>query len=198
MMQRTGTLKVNSAASREVNIRWHANGELKATKLPGTMVIMLAETAPGQDGFKWFKVSYGPNPDDIGWVREDVIDVQQSAPSPSPSPSPPVSDIDTQLLFETNTRVVRVFMDRGQLLINVYHKASNKNELSAVPATCMPAVDSQAPPWKSYMARQDDKVYLVRFIPRAQTELMIGNAMDGSVLEQESGFGSKGTAYTKL
>ncbi|MEM8809646.1 MAG: hypothetical protein AAGF01_26790 [Cyanobacteria bacterium P01_G01_bin.38] len=191
-IQRLGTLKVNgSDTTIPINIRWEPNGELKATRLHNTQVTVLGERPPDAQGHTWYKISYGNGPNDTGWVRNDVITLQQPI-----SPSEPDN---TQLYFETDARVVRVFIENNLLLMNLYNKSTQKNEARKITALRLPVVLSTqgetTSAWRTYVAHQDGLVYIVRYVPRAQTELIRSGALDGIVIDRENGFSAKGSAY---
>lgn len=192
-MERYGILTSNTAnPSTPVNVRYQPNGELKITLPTGTRVRILIEpAAPESSGYKWFQIQYGPAIGDAGWVREDVILLEP----PPPQPTPPPNEVNTYLYFETNSRLVRVFLERGQLWMNVYHKASNTTEVNAVPAARIPTLDGHRSPWRSYLAQGGTTLFVARCLPRAETQLIRANAIDGSNLGEESGFAATGSAY---
>ncbi|MEO0455766.1 MAG: hypothetical protein AAF152_04180 [Cyanobacteria bacterium P01_A01_bin.114] len=193
-IDRLGILKVNgSDTTVPINIRQEPNGKVKATRPQSTQVNVLAAKPPDAQGYKWYKISYGSGPNDAGWVRQDVISLQQPA-------APPAPDL-TQLYFETPSRVVRVFIDNNLLLMNLYNKSTKITELSQLTTLRLPVgisnSEETASAWRSYVAHKDGLVYIVRYVPLAQTELIRSGAIDGIVIDRENGFSSKGSAYTR-
>lgn len=200
-MARKGTLRTNTSSRTTVNIRFKPDGdEIKTERPSGTKVSVTAESAPDSRGHSWYKISYGDTANDVGWVRDDVITLEPlSSASPETSASP--LEANTRLYFETGERIIRVFEEDGQLRLNVYNKVSNKTHLNKVSAIRLPDVVSMPSgadiSWHSYVSRQDEKVYIVRFVPLRQTELIISHALNGEVFVRTLGFSSRGTAYTQ-
>jgi hypothetical protein len=197
-MERYGTLRSNTGnLNTPVNVRYQPSGEVKLSLPAGTRVKILIEpAAPDQSGFKWFQIQYGPGINDSGWVRGDVIVVDPPIPPlPTPTPTTPPIDANTYLFFETNTRLVRVFINRDQLCMNLYQKGSNTTELNAVPASRIPVLDLSNTQWYSYLAQWGTTTFVARCIPRAETELVLATAVDGSIIGRESGFAAKGIVY---
>ncbi len=194
--EQIGVLKTNNPNNQNVQINIRSgpslNNSVKLTKPAGTRVSILEENQPSGDRYSWYRIRYGDGTNDIGWVREDVINILQN---PNPSES------DTRLLFETQTRQLRIY-DGEQPYMNVYVKATNNTDLLRVPAVRIPKSDDYQP-WISYIAIKDNTVYQVRFIPLTQTrsgqaELIIGDANTGRISLQEKGFGIQGYEYTRL
>ncbi|MGF1677415.1 MAG: hypothetical protein ACFCUV_27555, partial [Rivularia sp. (in: cyanobacteria)] len=150
----------------------------------GDKVKILDQRKPAGDTRSWYKVKFGSQPDDIGWVREDVIELTYTNPSPA----------STQLLFATNSRTVRIYAEQGQIYMNVYDNRSEKTELYAVEAARLPQVDAQSK-WKSYVAIKDNSAYYVRFIPFGEVDFIINNASNGNIILREKGFRASGSEY---
>ncbi|MEO1403184.1 MAG: SH3 domain-containing protein [Cyanobacteria bacterium J06635_1] len=195
-IERLGSLKVNgNDTTIPIKIRWQPNGEqVKTTRPHHTQVTVLGEKPVDVQGYTWYKISYGSGPNDTGWVRNDVITLQ-----PPTAPSEPDN---TQLYFETDSRKVRVFIENNLLLMNVYNKSTQKNEATKITALRLPVVMSTqgetTSAWRTYIAHQDGLVYMVRYEPRARTELIRSGAVDGIVIDRESGFGGQGFAYERV
>lgn len=193
-MARAGTLKSNTRSRNTVNIRYEPDGEtIKTERAAGTRVRVTAETGL-RSGYRWYKVGYGSSVEDVGWVREDVIMLDSEASSP------PLEDY-TRLYFETRTQSIRIFLEAGTPRLNLYDKVSNKTLLSRANAIYLPravsAPTGSETSWRGYLAQQSGKVYIARFVPLQQTELIISQAAHGNVLSQERGFSSRGTEYTE-
>lgn len=183
-----GILKTNSNTISTVNIRSgpSLNNRVIHEGKKGDKVKILDQTKPAGDTRSWYKVKFGSQPDDIGWVREDVIEVTYTNPSPA----------STQLLFATNSRTVRIYAEEGQIYMNVYDNRSEKTELYAVEAARLPQVDAQSK-WKSYVAIKDNSAYYVRFIPFGEVDFIINNANNGNIILREKGFRASGSEYQK-
>ncbi|MBD2168801.1 SH3 domain-containing protein [Calothrix membranacea FACHB-236] len=194
--EQIGILKTNNPNNQnlQINIRSgpSLSNNVKLTKPSGTRVTILEKSQPAGDSYSWYRVRYADGNNDTGWVREDVINVLAN---PNPSPS------DTRLLFETQTRQVRVY-GREQPYMNIYVKATNSTDLLRVTAVRIPKSDDYQP-WISYIAIKGTTVYQVRFISVTQTrsgqaELIIGESNSGQIYLQEKGFGIQGYEYNQL
>ena len=89
--------------------------------------------------------------------------------------------IETVLLFETESRVVRVYRSGSSLLMNLYNKASNAVELRAAPTQLMPSTRDQT----VYRAGGEAQ-RIARINVSGETELEI-IAANGSVVLKEPG-----------
>lgn len=194
--EKIGVLKSNNLnyPNREINIRSRPliTASIRLTQPPGTRVIILDKTQPSGDIYAWYCIRYGDDTNDIGWVREDVINIL-------PSTNPP--DADTRIFFETQSRQVRVYGSQ-QPYMNVYLKKTNTTELLRANAVRVPKV-SDYERWISYITIKDNTVYQVRFIPltqnqSGQAELIIGNSNNGRISLQEKGFAIEGYEYNQL
>ncbi|MEB3219687.1 MAG: SH3 domain-containing protein [Nostocales cyanobacterium 94392] len=183
-----GILKTNNNTINTVNIRSgpSLNRRVIHEGKKGDKVKILDQTKPAGDTYAWYKVKFGSQPDDIGWVREDVIELTYTNPSPA----------STLLLFATNSRTVRIYAEQGQIYMNVYDNRSEKTELYAVEAARLPQVDAQSK-WKSYVAIKDNSAYYVRFIPFGEVDFIINNANNGNIILREKGFRASGSEYQK-
>ncbi|MBD2355254.1 SH3 domain-containing protein [Tolypothrix sp. FACHB-123] len=194
--QQIGILKTNNPNNQnlQINIRSgpSLNSNVKLTKPAGTRVSILEKNQPSGDRYSWYRIRYGDGTNDIGWVREDVINI---VPNPNPSES------DTRLFFETQSRQVRIYGGE-QSYMNVYVKATDSTDLLRATAVRIPKSDNYQP-WISYIALKDKNVYQVRFIPLTQTqsgeaELIIGDSNNGRISWQEKGFSIQGYEYNRL
>jgi Bacterial SH3 domain len=183
-----GTLKTNSTSTNVVNIR--SAPLIKDVNVihqgkSGDRVKILDKQKPSGDTRTWYKVQFGKQANEVGWVREDVISVVSTQPSPDKNPSP----ADTLVFFVTDTKTVRVH-GKGQAYINVY---DNKSETtSSAPAAKLPKTETNNL-WTTYIASKDGYTYQVRFIPGADTELTI--IQNNKVVLQQKGFRADGTEY---
>lgn len=179
-----------------IRIRYEPNGAtVKAKLVAGSKVNVIAESAPDSNEYTWHQVHYGEGENDIGWVRDDVITLD-----PPTTPEPPAEkDKHVHLYFETDARTIRVFEQDKQLRMNVYHNSTRKMELSGVDAIYLPravsAPDGADVAWRSYLTQGHGKVYIARFLPSEQVELIISYATDGEILSKERGFKQDGSAY---
>ncbi len=181
-----GILKTNSSNATTVNIRSAPSlnrGVIHQGK-KGDKVKIIDQTKPAGDTYAWYKVKFGSEADDIGWVREDVIELTYTNPSPA----------STLLLFATNSRTVRIYSEEGQIYMNVYDNSAEKTELYAVEAARLPKVDAESK-FKSYVAIKDNTAYYVRFIPFGEVDFIINNATNGNIDLQEKGFRASGSEY---
>lgn len=87
--QQVGILKSNTSDPKAL-VRIRTQPSVKAdfvSKPAGTQVTVLPDTPvkkPNEDTgkiFTWYKVKHGPNANDIGWVREDVIELKDIPPT---------------------------------------------------------------------------------------------------------------------
>ena len=183
-----GVLKTNSSTATTVNIRSgpSLNRPVIHQGNKGDKVKIIDQTKPSGDTYAWYKVKFGAEADDIGWVREDVIEVTYENPSSA----------STLLLFATDSRTVRIYSEEGQIYMNVYNNREEKTELYAAEAGRLPKVDEEDK-WKSYVAIKDNTAYYVRFIPFGEVDFIISNASNGNILLKEKGFRASGSEYQK-
>ncbi|BAY31041.1 hypothetical protein NIES2107_28900 [Nostoc carneum NIES-2107] len=184
-----GILKTNSTSTSVVNIRSAPvikEGNVIRQGKSGDRVKILDKQKPSGDTRTWYKVQFGKQANEVGWVREDVISVV--APTkPAPDKNPP--EADTLVYFVTETKTVRVY-GKGQAYINVY---DNKSETTnSAPAAKLPKTETNSL-WTTYIASKDGYTYQVRFIPGADTELTI--IQNNKVVLQQKGFRADGTEY---
>lgn len=194
----TGTLKPNAPGINTVNVRHTENGALKTSLPIGTQVSVIQKSAsPDANGFKWFKISFGSGND--GWVRSDLIDIPNPPAIPTPNPPPQVpTDKNTMLFFETDPTTIRVFQGSNRLYMNIFDKASNTaQQVGAIRLS--ESKDANGLLWQSYVAEYDQKSFAARFIPlsdpSSKAELVVSNAINGSLISRESGYKIDGTAY---
>ena len=181
-----GILKTNSDTINTVNIRSapSLNRRVIHEGKKGDRVKILDQTKPAGDTHAWYKVKFGSEADDIGWVREDVIEINYTNPSSA----------STLLLFATDTRTVRIYSEENQIYMNVYDNRAEKTELYAVEAARLPKVDAESK-FKSYVAIKDNTAYYVRFIPFGEVDFIINNATNGHIILKEKGFRASGSEY---
>lgn len=204
------TLKTNSSAASRINIRYAPDGEEVKTDRPHGFgpVRVIAESSKDRNGYIWYKIIYSDDAaNDIGWVREDVIDIEsldwKDELEPEEGEASKIStDENTILFFETQERAIRVFNPQGKLRLNIYNKMFRKTQLHQVKAIGLPdivcAPDGSKVRWQGYVAEQNNRVYIARFVPLQQVELIVSNAITGEVFSRAAGFGSKGIAYRGL
>ncbi|MEO1592107.1 MAG: hypothetical protein AAFU71_12550 [Cyanobacteria bacterium J06632_22] len=202
-IKRRGQLVSNHGGPRAmVNVRRTAeiptdgSNNIIHRRISGTEVFITSEKPADAQGFRWFLV-YEKTAGDLGWVRSDVLLAHSPSPAPAPAPSPaPVPDptAETQLLFETDSYVVRVSRGQTRLFMNVYHKATSKNELLEAATIQLPQLES-ASDWQTYLTQHNSQVYMARFVPLANTELVISNGSTGAVLLSQAGFRAEGVAF---
>ncbi len=159
-----------------------------STQPLGTRVKILDKTSA--EGRTWYKVNYGTQQKNVGWVREDVITL---LPNQNPTPN----NEETRLYFETDKRLVRVYEESSKIYMNVYNKQTQKTEISGVVATKL-SKDLKTS-WEGYLATQDGRTYQAFFINRGATQLIITSSDTGENIEPiETGFASKGTEYQQI
>ncbi|MFK0730664.1 MAG: SH3 domain-containing protein [Gloeotrichia echinulata GP01] len=159
----------------------------------GTRVKILDKTSA--EGRTWYKVSYGKQQKDVGWVREDVIKLLPNQTPSKPSQNP--DNEDTRLYFETDKRLVRVYEESAKIYMNVYNKKTNQTELSGVSATKLTKDLKTA--WEGYLATKDGRTYQAFFINRGATQLIITSSDTAKNIEPtETGFGAKGIEYQQI
>ncbi|MDZ8054147.1 MAG: SH3 domain-containing protein [Aulosira sp. ZfuVER01] len=183
-----GVLKTNSTSTNVVNIRSTPvvkDGNIIRQGKSGDRVKILDKQKPSGDTRTWYKVQFGTQAKDVGWVREDVISIVAKQPTPDKNPS----EADTLVYFVTDTKTVRVY-GKGQAYINVY---DNKSETTnRAPAAKLPKTETNSL-WTTYIASKDGYTYQVRFIPGADTELTI--IQENKVILQQKGFRADGSEY---
>lgn len=91
--KQTGTLKSNVPGSPDLLIRVRTEPSLTASFVsikPGTRVTVESDT-PVKDasGFTWYKVKYDQAANKVGWVRNDVINLEQVYKDPTTPSSQP-------------------------------------------------------------------------------------------------------------
>lgn len=183
-----GILNTNSTTINTVNIRSgpSLNRSVIHQGKEGDKVKILDQTKPAGDTNVWYKVKYGSERDDIGWVREDVIELTYTNPSSA----------STLLLFATNSKTVRIYSEEGEIYMNVYDNRAEKTELYAVEAARLPKLDAESK-FKSYVAIKDNTAYYVRFIPFGEVDFIVSNANNGNIILKEKGFRASGGEYQK-
>ncbi len=181
-----GVLKTNNSNATTINIRSapSLNRRVIHQGKKGDRVKILDQSKPAGDTYAWYKVKFGSDADDIGWVREDVIEINYTNPSSA----------STLLLFATNSRTVRIYSEENQIYMNVYDNRAEKTELYAVEAARLPKVDPESK-FKSYVAIKDNTAYYVRFIPFGEVDFIINNATNGNIILKEKGFRASGSEY---
>jgi Bacterial SH3 domain len=181
-----GILKTNSTSTNVVNIRSAPvikDGNVIRQGKSGDRVKIVDKQKPSGDTRTWYKVQFGTQAKDVGWVREDVISL--SKPSPDKNPT----GAQTLVYFVTDDKTVRVHK-QDQVYMNIY---DNKTEVTErAPAAKLPNNDAKNY-WTTYIAIKDGSTYQVRFIPGADTELTI--IRDNKVISQQKGFRADGTEY---
>ncbi len=205
--RRRGQLVSNRAAAQlSINIRRtpeipvDGSDNIVARRIPMTEVFIQAERAADREGYQWFLV-YEKTPGDLGWVREDVLLEHIASPSPSlgpnPSPTPvPTPPTETQLFFETDSYAVRILRVRSQLSMNVYNKSANRTDVAGGVTVQLPQLDENSS-WQTYLAQHGGRLYLARFIPRANTELVISDGNTGAIALRQAGFRAEGIAFIR-
>ena len=181
-----GILKTNSDTINTINIRLGPSLNRRVVKegKAGDKVKILDQTKPAGDTRSWYKIKFGSEADDIGWVREDVIELTYTNPSSAA----------TLLLFATDSRTIRIYSEENQIYMNVYDNRAEKTELYAVEAARLPKVDAESK-FKSYVAIKDNTAYYVRFIPFGEVDFIVNNATNGNIILKEKGFRASGSEY---
>ena len=183
-----GVLKTNTANTNVVNIRSAPvikEGNIIRQGKSGDRVKILDKQKPSGDTRTWYKVQFGTQAKDVGWVREDVITLVSKPSTPDKNPT----DAQTLVYFVTDAKTVRIYK-QDQVYMNIY---DNKTEVTErAPAAKLPNNDSKNY-WTTYIAIKDGSTYQVRFIPGADTELTI--LRDNKVILQQKGFRADGTEY---
>lgn len=180
------------------------SNNIVAKRIHNTEVFIRAEREADAQGYQWFWV-YEKDPDDLGWVREDVLLEYVIPPNPSPSPGPspgpnpspapvPEPPTETHLRFETDRYVVRVLRVQTRLSMNIYNKTTQRTEILGVATVQLPQLAADTN-WQTYLAQQDDNVYVARFIPMANTELVMSDGVTGAVSYRQAGFRAEGVAF---
>ncbi len=184
-----GVLKSNNSSITRVNIR--SGPSLRNSIISkgnvGEKVKVIDKEKPSGDTHTWYKIKFGSQFENTGWVRDDVIELSDSPPS----------DIDakTVVYFATSAKTVRIH-GLNQRYMNVYDNRKEETELSNVPAAKIPKVDSDKDDsWISYIAVQEGKAYYVRFLPFSATELIISNSNNGQIILREYGLRAWGLEY---
>ncbi|MDJ0737918.1 MAG: SH3 domain-containing protein [Nostocaceae cyanobacterium] len=191
VLNRSGVLKSNYSSITRVNIRSgpSLNYSILHKGNVGDKVTVIDEEKPSGDSHTWYKIKYGQQFDNIGWVRDDVIKLSETPPKEN------TTDAETLVHFATNAKTVRIY-GLKQRYMNIYDNQKEVTELSGVPAARIPKVDSDKDDaWISYMAVKDEKSYYVRFLPFSATELIISNSNDGKITLREYGLRAWGLEY---
>lgn len=185
----TGVLKTNSSTATLVNIRSGpslSNSVIRQGRR-GDTVQILGQSKPSGESFTWYRVKFGSGQNDIGWVREDVIEVNLNT-------NPP--DASTRLYFVTESKTVRIYEDNGQVYMNVYDNQSRVTDPNGVSVAKIPQIyinDASI----SYIALQDRFAYYVRFVPFSEVDFIISDRNNGNIRLQEQGFRASGTEYQR-
>ncbi|MEM6353776.1 MAG: hypothetical protein AAF766_23765 [Cyanobacteria bacterium P01_D01_bin.14] len=171
-----------------------------AQRIPGTEVLIQAERGADAQGHRWFLV-YEKDPGDLGWVRGDVLREMNPSPVPAPAPAPvptpaPAPPAETELFFETDGYAVRLQRAEARLTMNVYNKFQNRTEAAGIPAVRLPQLDTDSG-WQGYLAHQNGQTYIARFIPRANTELLISDDDSGAIAIRQTGFRAEGREFIR-
>lgn len=97
--------------------------------------IQIIKDAQGYDGYTWYYVRFSSGAE--GWIRGDYVTVPVSYPGRPGNPSypgrpgnPGYGRETTVASFETNNYSVKVFRQRGRLLMNVYNRRTRTQELN--------------------------------------------------------------------
>ncbi|MBW4565884.1 MAG: SH3 domain-containing protein [Mojavia pulchra JT2-VF2] len=183
-----GILKSNSTNTNVVNIRSAPlikEGNVVHKGKSGDRVKILDKNKPSGDKHNWYKVQFGKQQSDVGWVREDVITVVAKPSSPDKNPS----ETQTLLYFVTDSKTVRIY-NQGQVYINVY---DNKSEVTERAPAAKLLNNDPKNIWTTYVAIKDGYTYQVRFIPGAETELTI--IYNNKIILQQKGFRADGSEY---
>jgi hypothetical protein len=183
-----GILKSNSSNTSIVNIRSAPvikDGNILHKGKSGDRVKILDKQKPSGDSRTWYKVQFGTQAKDAGWVREDVITLVNKPSTPDKNPT----EGQTLVYFVTDAKTVRVYK-QDQVYINVYDNKTQVTERA--PGTKLLNNDSKNF-WITYIAVKDGTTYQVRFIPGAATDLTI--IRDNKVILQQSGYRADGTEY---
>lgn len=186
-----GILKTNSTSTNVVNIRSAPlvkDGNVIRQGKSGDRVKILDKQKPSGDSRTWYKVQFGTQAKDVGWVREDVISLVTKPSTPDKNPT----EAQTLVYFVTDAKTVRVYK-QDQVYMNIY---DNKTEVTErAPAAKLLNNDNKNF-WTTYIAIKDGSTYQVRFIPGADTELTI--TRDNKVILQQKGFRADGSEYRPI
>ncbi|MDJ0733446.1 MAG: SH3 domain-containing protein [Nostocaceae cyanobacterium] len=182
-----GILKSNTDRNISINIRSGPSRKrsVKHQGKPGDIVQVLGKIKPPGDSHIWYQVKFGDKPNDIGWIRDDVIKLSPVNPP----------NAETLIYFATNTKTVRIH-GLQQRYINIYDNQKEVTDLSDVPVAKIPKIKSDKDDnWISYIAVKDGKAYYVRFLPFSAAELIISNSNDGKIILREYGLRQSGLEY---
>lgn len=182
----TGVLRTRSS----VNIRSGPSlndSVIHQGKDGDTVEIFSRSKLPG-DTYTWYQVKFGSGQNDIGWVREDLIEVNLSNPNPP--------DASTRLFFVTESKTVRIYEDNEQVYMNVYDNQSQITDPNRISIAKIPQIyrDDES---ISYIALQDRFSYYVRFIPFGEVDFIISDRNNANVRLQEKGFRANGSEYRR-
>ena len=102
--EKTGTLKSNVSGNPDHLVSVRTTPAITASFVsvkPGTRVTILPDT-PVKDasGFTWYKVKYEPQANKVGWVRNEVIKLDEVSSKP---PIPPSSQAKFKLTVTANS-----------------------------------------------------------------------------------------------
>ena len=182
----TGILRTRSS----VNIRSgpSLNDSIIRQGKNGDTVQILGRSKPSGDRFTWYRIKFGSGQNDIGWVREDLIEVNLNNPNPP--------DASTRVFFVTESKTVRVYEEDGQVYMNVYDNQSEVTNPNGVAVAKIPQLDRDDRSI-SYIALQDRSAYYVRFIPFGEVDFIISDRNNANIRLQEKGFRASGTEYQR-
>lgn len=185
-------LKSNSSTTNKVNIRAGAsvNHNIVHTGNAGDEVKILEKLKPAGDRYTWYKVQYGNASNQVGWVREDVIELRGET-----NPS----DAATLLYFVTEGKTLRIYTEAGKSLMNVYDNRREQTEITGVVTAKVPKFETSTTSSKfiTYVAIKNQVSYYARFIPFGETELIIAGSNDGIITYREKGFRASGSEYRR-
>ncbi len=172
------SIKIRSGPSRRYRVEYEGK--------PGDSVEVLGKIKPPSDTHTWYQVKFGNRSNDIGWVRDDVLEF-----SPVKNPSA----AKTLIYFATQTKTVRIH-GLQQRYMNMYDNKKAATDFNDVPTARIPKVEADKDErWISYMAVKDGKSYYVRFLPFSAAELIISDSNNGQIILREYGLRQSGLEY---
>ena len=182
----TGVLRTKSS----VNIRSgpSLNDSVIRQGKNGDSVQVLGQSKPSGDRFTWYRIKFGSGQNDLGWVREDLIEVSLNNPNPP--------DVSTRLFFVTDSKTVRIYEDDGQVYMNVYDNRSEVTDPNGAPVAKIPQLDRDDRSI-SYVALQGRSAYYIRFIPFGEVDFILSDRNNANIRLQEKGFRASGTEYQR-
>ena len=195
MSNQKAILKSNVSSTSRINIRSEPslNHDVINQGYSGDAVTILGHEQPPGDSHSWYQIRFGDFAGNVGWVRDDVLQILQAPESHNPS------DAETIVHFVTNSKTVRIYGSQPRYM-NVYDNKREETELNGVPTLKLPEVksDKSNKPWISYIAIAENTLYSVRFIPFGEAELILSDANDGRIIQREKGFRASGNEYQNL